>query len=131
MIHNFCCCKNKVYLIAFDDLLDIKASFGDVRGLRDGSVTQEQAQLIIKESLSFPQLLSSVYININKPYDDPNMQSEYGIALYGIIPPEKIQFIDVERKYDMLQRKALELGYSIGDVIPQSFTTEINSTIKK
>ena len=48
LIHNFCCCKNKVYLIAFDDLLDIKASFGDVRGLRDGSVTQEQAQLIIK-----------------------------------------------------------------------------------
>ena len=109
MIHNFCCCKNKVYLIAFDDLLDIKASFGDVRGLRDGSVTQEQAQLIIKESLSFPQLLSSVYININKPYDDPNMQSEYGIALYGIIPPEKIQFIDVKRKYDMLQRKAYSM----------------------
>lgn len=59
------------------------------------------------------------------------MQSEYGIALYGIIPPEKIQFIDVDRKYDMLQRKALGLGYSIGDVIPQNLTTEINSTIKK
>jgi hypothetical protein len=59
------------------------------------------------------------------------MQSEFGIALYGIIPPEKIQFIEVERKYELLQKRAIELGYSIGDIIPENFITEINSAIKR
>ena len=110
---------------------DIKASFGDVTGLRDGGAIQEEAHQIIKELPSFSQLLANFNINSDMVYNDPNMKSEFGIALYGIIPPEKIQFIEVERKYDMLQRRAIELGYSIGDTIPQNFTIESNLTIKR
>lgn len=64
-------------------------------------------------------------------YNDPNMQSEFGIALYGLIPYEKIQFIEVERKYEMMQRRAIELGYSIGDVIPLNLDSEITTSIKR
>ena len=130
LIHNFCCHKNKVYLINFNDIADIKASFGDVAGLRDGSATNDESRQIINELPSFSQLLTIYHIDSSMIFSDPNMQSEFGIALYGIIPPEKIQFIEVERKYEMLQKKAIELGYSIGDTIPQDFTSEISSTIK-
>lgn len=131
LIHNFCCYKNKVYLINFNDVSDIKASFGDVEGLRSGSITYEESQQKITELPSFSQLLEIFNINYNTIYNDPNMQSEFGIALYGIIPPEKIQFIEVERKYELLQKRAIELGYSIGDIIPENFITEINSAIKR
>ena len=64
-------------------------------------------------------------------YNDQNMQSEFGIALYGIIPYEKVQYIEVESKFEMVQRRAIELGYSIGDTIQQNQSTEIISTIKR
>lgn len=128
LIHNFCCHKNKVYLINFNDIADIKASFGDENGLRNGSMTHEESKQKISELESFSQLLEIFNIDTNMLYNDANMQSDFGIALYGVIPPEKIQFIEVERKYEILQKKAIELGYKIGDIIPQNFIAETNSS---
>ena len=133
LIHNFCKYKNKIYLVKFNDVQDIKASFGDVEELRDGNISFEEARQKIQHIPTLLQLLSLYSINSDSQliYFDPNMTSEYGIALYGNIPPEKIQFIEVERKYEMLQRRAIELGYSIGDVIPFSFNNENDSSFKK
>ena len=41
------------------------------------------------------------------------------------------QFIEVESKYKMMQRRAFELGYSRGDIIPVDFSIDINCPIKK
>ncbi len=131
LIHNFCAHKNKIYLIKISNLQDIKASFGDIEGLRDGTASFEESQQKIQELPSFSQLLSSFNISSDMIYNDPNMQSEFGIALYGLIPYEKIQFIEVERKYEMMQRRAIELGYSIGDVIPLNLDSEITTSIKR
>ena len=38
-------------------------------------------------------------------YFNPNMTSEYGIALYGSIPKEKLKYIEVERTYQVMQKK--------------------------
>ena len=131
LIHNFCAHKNKIYLIKLSNIQEIKASFGDIKGLRDGTASFEESQQKIQELPSFSQLLSSFNINSNMIYNDPNMQSEFGIALYGLIPYEKIQFIEVERKYEMMQRRAIELGYSIGDVMPLNLDSEITTSIKR
>lgn len=131
LIHNFCAHKNKIYLIKISNLQDIKASFGDIEGLRDGTASFEESQQKIQELPSFSQLLSSFNISSDMIYNDPNMQSEFGIALYGLIPYEKIQFIEVERKYEMMQRRAIELGYSIGDVMPLNLDSEITTSIKR
>ena len=131
LIHNFCAHKNKIYLIKISNLQEIKASFGDIEGLRDGTASFEESQQKIQELPSFSQLLSSFNISSDMIYNDPNMQSEFGIALYGLIPYEKIQFIEVERKYEMMQRRAIELGYSIGDVMPLNLDSEITTSIKR
>ena len=119
LIHNFCCHKNKVYLIKLNDAANLKACFGGIYGSRDGKLTKEELQQEIDELPSFSQLLEKFNIKTNRIYDNLNMTSDFGIALCGIIPPDKIQFIEVERKYEMLQRKAIELGYSTGDTIPK------------
>lgn len=131
LIHNFCCKNNRIYLIKLSDIENIKASFGDVKGLRDGKATFEESQQIIRDLPSFCQLMNLFRIDSDMIYNDPNMQSEYGIALYDIISPEKLQFIEVESKYKMMQRRAIELGYSRGDIIPVDFSIDINCPIKK
>lgn len=131
LIHNFCGFNNKMYLIPISDLLNVRASFGDVNGLRDGNVSAENASQIVNNLQSLSQLLSEYNIDYNNLYDNPNMDNEFGIALYGVISPDKIQYIDVKRKYDIVQRKSVELGYSWGDVIPNNIYLDINSTIKK
>ena len=131
LIHNFCGFDNKMYLIPISDLLNVKASFGDVNGLRDGNVSGENASQIVNNLQSLSQLLSEYNIDYNNLFNNPNMDNEFGIALYGVISTDKIQYIDVKRKYDIIQRKALELGYSWGDVIPNNIYLDINSTIKR
>lgn len=127
LIDNFCSYTNKIYLIKLSDIENIKASFGDIKGLRDGTASLEESQQIIQNLPTFSQLLSSFNIDSNMLYNNPNLQSEYGIALYGKISSEKIQFIEVKRKYEMVQRRAIDLGYSVGETIPLIFEREIDS----
>ena len=124
LINNFCSYTNKIYLIKLKDIGNIKASFGDVNGLRDGTVSLEEVQRIIEDLPTFSQRLSSFRTDSSMIYSDPNMQSEYGIALYGKISYEKISFIEVKRKYEMIQKRAIDLGCSVGDTISLNFDTE-------
>ncbi len=58
--------------------------------------------------------------NVSELYGDPNFSSEYGIAIYGKIPQENIQCIEVERGYDIVQRKAKQKGLKDGEAIDLS-----------
>ena len=60
-------------------------------------------------------------VSMGNLYGDPNMTSEYGIAIYGQIPVKGVSFFEVDRKYDLLQKKAKEQGYVDGEIIPMDF----------
>lgn len=118
---NFCTGKNRIYLIPIKDVLANKASFGDIMGVRggefkDGKTTDD----VMNEVLSLEEL-STTYgrdpNNVSELYGDPNFSSEYGIAIYGKIPQENIQCIEVERGYDIMQRKAKQKGLKDGEEI--------------
>ena len=121
LIDNFCVGKNRVYLIKMSDALKIKASFGDIDGLRDGKLNYNDAKNKISTLHSLNDLMNSFNISRDLIYFDPNMTSEYGIALYGTIPYASLKYIEVQSKYDFLQKRALNLGYNIGDIIPIDF----------
>ena len=124
LINSFCKGKNRVYLISVRDLLNLKCSFGDINGLRDRSLSEEDALKIVESLQSVDDMLSqnlilqSGQINPSLLYNDPNLKSEYGVAIYDKISPLLIKYIEVERMYDMIQRKAIDLGYKIGEQIP-------------
>ena len=83
---------------------------------------------------SFEQLLQAFYISFNdgaNPYNNPNMTSEHGIAIYGNINSNNISFFEVDRMYDLIQKKAKELGYNDGEIIPKDldFSKQENNSI--
>jgi hypothetical protein len=127
---NFCSGKNRVYLIPISNILHNKASFGDVKGLRDGSLMGEELETKLDEMDSFLELtkkeITSVDIDFKNNransvlalYSDPNyFVGETGIAIYGDFSNKGIVYFEIERKYDLLQRKARDLGYVDGDAI--------------
>lgn len=119
---NFCNGKNRIYLIPFEDVLNNKASFGDVDGLRDGTVGGDKLRLKLESLPTFEKLLHSFNILINdstmNPYNDPNMISEYGIAIYGQILSKQVSYFEVDRIYDLIQKRAQKLGCVVGEEIP-------------
>lgn len=128
---NFCNGKNRIYLIPFENVLNNKASFGDVEGLRDGKIKVEDLKSKLDSLPTFEQLLQSYGISINggmmTPYSDPNMTSEYGIAIYGPILNKGISFFEIDRVYDLIQKRAQELGYVTGEVIPVELVLDPHS----
>lgn len=93
LINNFCNGKNRVYLIKLSDILQVKASFGDVVGLRDGSYNNEQFKQEISALSTLNELLKNYNIDYHYPYNlylNPNLTSEYGVALYASIPIKKL-----------------------------------------
>lgn len=131
IIRNFCKNKSVVYLIPIEEVLNTKAYFGDLEGLRDGKKSIEEAQNKIESLSTLEELLKSFSINIDSYgiYNDPNMTSEYGISLYDVIPTEKLHYIEVESRYHLIQKRALAEGYKVGDVIPTSFDIRNNKTL--
>lgn len=117
LINNFCKSNNRVYLIRMDDVLNIKASFGDVSGLRDGNLSPEDTTKKIESLISLDKLLESFNVNVESLYTDPNLSSEYGIALYGNISRDKLKYIEVQRAYNLMQKKALDMGLQLGEEI--------------
>jgi len=121
---NFCTGRNRIYLIPIKDVLANKASFGDIMGVRGGEFKGgETTDDAMSEVLSLEEL-STTYgrdpNNVSELYGDPNFSSEYGIAIYGKIPQENIQCIEVERGYDIMQRKAKQKGLKDGEAIDLS-----------
>lgn len=116
LAHNFCKNRNRVYLIPIRDIQGNKASFGDITGLRDGAATSDQIAEILQDMPNFKQLADENYCpDIASMYQNPNFASEYGIAIYGEIKSGNLEYVDIERAYDTIQRKALQAGLKIGD----------------
>ncbi len=118
---HFCSGKNRVYVIPFEDVIHHKASFGDIEGLRDGKLSGEELKQKLDKLHTLEQLLQLFEITVENgmdPYNDMNMKSEYGIAIYGPIASKDISFLEVNRMYDLMQTKARDMGYVDGDVIP-------------
>jgi len=129
----FCEGKNRIYFIPISNIQNNKISFGDVKGLRDGSLTGEELQAKLDSMDTFLELtrkecsLVDIDFKTNRTssvyalYSDPNFfVGESGIAIYGDFSNKGIIYFEIERKYDLLQRKARNLGYVDGDVIPDS-----------
>lgn len=118
---NFCTGKNRIYLIPIKDVLANKASFGDIMGVRGGEFRDvETTDDAMDKVLSLGELCTTYGRdpnNVFELYEDPNFSSEYGIAIYGKIPQENIQCIEVERGYDIMQRKAKQKGLKDGEEI--------------
>ena len=128
LIEKMCTGKGKVYLIKMSDALKLKASFGDVIGLRDGKISDNDAQSEIDKLQSLNDLMTNFGISKDYLYSNPNMGSEYGIALYGTIPFTSLKYIEVESRYNVLQKKAIDFGYSFGYTIPSDFENQIKET---
>lgn len=122
LIENFCRSKNRIYLIPIENVLHNKASFGDVEGMRDRRASEEDIARVLDSVPDLRELgeTSDVYDfpnDMNSVHWNPNFTSEYGVAIYGQIPKEGIEYIEVGRKYDRMQRKALEDGLKDGEGI--------------
>lgn len=122
LAHNFCGGKNRIYLIPIKDIQRNKASFGDVDGLRDGTAAEVSYDETLQGMPNFEQLAAENYCpDVRSMYQNPNFTSEYGIAIYGDIRSDGLEYVEVERGYDTLQRKALQAGLKTGDdlVLPE------------
>ena len=116
LAHNFCKGKNRIYLIPIEDIDGNKASFGDVAGLRDGMTTEANYDKILQNIPSFKQLADENYCpDVRSMYQNPNFTSEYGIAIYGKIQSDNLEYVEVDRSYDFIQKKALQAGLKDGD----------------
>ncbi len=118
LAHNFCKGKNRIYLIPIKDIQDNKASFGDIAGLRGDAPVEGNHDKILQDVPSFQQLATSYYCpDVRSMYQNPNFTSEYGIAIYGEVPSDDLEYVEVERGYEIMQRKALQAGIKTGDDI--------------
>ena len=122
--------------ILFENVASNKASFGDVEGLRDGKLSGKELEAKLDSLYSFEQLLQAFDVSITNGmslYDNHNMTSEYGIAIYGTIASKDISFFEIDRMYDLIQKKAKDMGYTDGDVIHNDFDLSMqdSSRLKK
>jgi len=139
---NFCSGKNRVYLIPIGNILNNKVSFGDEEGLRDGSLSGEKLQAKLDVMDSFLELTKKEISYVDIDFKNNRTNSVYGlysnsnycvgeagIAIYGDFSNKGITYFEIERKYDLMQCKARELGYVDGDIIPDNILYD--STRKK
>lgn len=119
---HFCHEKNRIYFIPIEDLQQNKASFGDVVGLRDASKSPEDTRQQLSDLPSLRELSDSDYVySIWEAYNNANFNSDYGIAIYGPIKTKNLRYIEVDRTYDIIQKRARANGMAEGEVIPSDF----------
>lgn len=98
------------------DVQNNEVSFCDVIGLRGGAVTDFSTENILRDGLSFRRLADEQYCpDVRSMYQNPNFTSEYGVAIYGSIQSDNIEYVEIERAYDAVQREALRADLKAGD----------------
>lgn len=102
-------------------MLANKASFGDIGDIRGGEFRGGETEDDVMSKISSLEELSMTFglnpNNVSELYWNPNFTSEYGIAIYGKMSQENIQYIEVERRYDTMQRRARQNGLKDGEEI--------------
>lgn len=124
LVNKFCKNNNRIWLIKRSDLLGYKVSDGDIEELKYGEKSLEEKKKIIDGLETYEEFINSRGIEyVQSHYSSAWGDSEHGITVYGIVPPEKLRYIEVERRYQLLQRAARSEGYSDGDEIPLDILT--------
>lgn len=118
--------KNRIYLIPIGSIKNNRASFGDVKGLRDGNMIGDNLSHELSRLPTLQGLCEDSHIeNASDAYSNPNFDSEFGIAIYGEISEQQISYIEVPRRYEKLQQIALELGSTNGDEISEEIENQL------
>lgn len=118
LINNFCRGKNRIYFLPIDSLKQNHSSFGDVDGLRGGRVEATSIEEILDTLPTLGEEMEQSYIgSVYDAYQNPNFSSEHGVAIYGPIISKDIQYIEVERAYDIMQKRAKTMGLQSGEPI--------------
>jgi hypothetical protein len=132
LAEKFCKGKNRIYIIPVENILENKASFGDVIGLRNSNLTEEELNQKLSTLKSLKDLLisNSIDLNTESDYRNPNLIDENGVAIYGPIKSKGITYIEVDRLYEKIQKDALKLGYNLGEEIPTNGWSIVDNKIK-
>ena len=123
LFSHFCNKKNRIWLIPIGGVQDIKTCFGEISSedqISELPTFAEQSSVFGVEYRpvgpgAINAMASEAYMR--NLYSDANFTSEYGVALYGKVPRKGIRYVEVERTYDVLQRKAIKSGLKPGDEI--------------
>jgi len=125
LAEKFCQSDNRIYLIPFDNVINNKASFGDINGLRNGKISGEKLNEILSYLKTFGEMVKESSL-----YNDPNLVDEFGVAIYGNINNKGIKYFEVERTYELMQRRARQLNLEEGTEIPRNLDIYISPTAK-
>lgn len=124
LIDSFCRHRNRVYYLPIDDLRQNPISFGDIKGLRDGQENSASMSQILQTLLTLDQTFKQNHIHdIYGTYNNANFACDYGVAIYGPIKSQHLKYIEVDRKYDILQTQAKLNGLKPGE--PINFRIEL------
>lgn len=106
-----------------------KASFGDV--IRNKPKTDEDYTSMYESIDELQSLLqiNNIQLNSYSIYQNLNMTSDYRIAIYGDINKNNITYIEVPRKFDILQHKARLRSISVGEPIPKELQYQHIETV--
>ena len=125
LIKHFCAHENRIYLIPVKNVLENKCTFGDIFGYRNGKLSEEKVKEIISKQPTLSERIEDSrrgeIDDIHTMYQDPNFDSEFGVALYGDIRKDDIKCVKIEHRYQTIQKKAKESGLKPGDEIPPDF----------
>ncbi len=78
--------------------------------------TEANYDKILQNIPSSKQLADENYCpDVRSMYQNPNFTSEYGIAIYGKIQSDNLEYVEVDRSYDFMQKKALQAELKDGD----------------
>lgn len=104
----FCIGESHIYLVPCKEILDNKVSFGDVNEMRNGQ----------DGSIELPTLRQKIDdYYITSFTEDPNFNSEFGLAVYGKIDSKKIFRLKMPSRFVRLQQYAQSRGLSVGTEI--------------
>jgi len=118
LIDKFCRGKNRIYFLPIDDLRQNHSSFGDVTGLRNGHTDEKSMVELLGTMPTLDEELEQFHVgNIYEAYENPNFSSEHGVAIYGPIKSKGIKYIEVDRSYDIVQKRAKLMGLQSGELI--------------
>ena len=131
LIDKFCKNNNRVWFIKLKDVLKYKVSDGDDTRIKYGDLSLDEKKRIIGEFESFEEFLYRRGLSIPCIYSTAWGMGETGITIYGIVPVEKLRYIEVERRFQSLQRIARSMGYQDGVEIPRNLGTMQGETTGK
>ena len=122
LVTKFCKNNNRVWFIKLKDVLKYKVSDGDDGRIKYGSLSLDEKRKLIGELETFEEFLCRRALTISDIYSTVWGIGETGITIYGVVPISRLRYIEVERRFQSLQRIARSMGYQDGEEIPSNLS---------